>query len=664
VLDATLVCDRQTVLVGKNGSGKSTFLRALELFYAPNPYLSPSDFFEENYTEPIDITVVFGALSASASAQFAAYVQGNELAVTRVLTYADGKTTAKYYGSTLRHEPFQEIRDISGARDLTKAYNALRVQQKYSFLPEATKKDDAIAGMQAWEEAHSEECTRQRDEGQFFGFTEVAQGYLGKYTRLIRIPAVRDAASDASDERKSPITQLMDLVVRGALAAREDFVKLKAEIEDRYSQIIDPSKSPDLAALTSSLTETLRAFVPESSVEVDWSDLPAIDLALPRATVRLSEDGYLCPVERAGHGTQRAFIITLLQHLAMGATPSPATARSAAQAGGDPILPELDQPGLVLLIEEPELYQHPTRQRHFASLLSRLSSGNLPGVASSTQVLYCTHSPLFVQLEYFDQIRLVRKDPVPGTSVKASNVGSASLAAVAHELWSKTAPSSPAFTAETLRPRLAAVMTPWVNEGFFADLVVLVEGESDRAALLAVAGQIGYDFDAEGISVVPCMGKPNLDRPLVVFRALGIPTYVMWDSDEGAKDPKPERNRSLLRLLNRKEQDWPDYVDADSACLVGNLERVLEAEIGNVAWNELLLLASSETGLPAEKARKNPLAISEIIRTAYRAGKAFPSLEAVARSIWTMRHPVEQPSVPLSQAGPATPPSGRSLPLC
>lgn len=639
VLDATLVCDRQTVLVGKNGSGKSTFLRALELFYAPTPHLSPSDFFEEDHTDPIEITVVFGALSARASEQFAAYAQGNQLAVTRVLSYADGKTTAKYYGSTLRHEPFQSIRDIPAARELTKAYSALRAQAGYSSLPEVTKKDDALAAMRAWEETNPAKCTRQRDEGQFFGFTEVAQGYLGKYTKLIRIPAVRDAATDASDDRKSPITQLMDLVVRSALAAREDFLKLKAEIDDRYSQIIDPSQSPDLASLTASLTRTLRSFVPESSVTVEWGELPAIDLALPRATVRLSEDGYLCPVERTGHGTQRAFIITLLQHLAMGSAPQPATAEAANGSDEGVIAGEPDQPGLVLLIEEPELYQHPTRQRHFASLLSRLSSGNLPGVASTTQVLYCTHSPLFVQLEHFDQIRLVRKAPVPGKAVKASNIRSASLTTVAHELWTKTASSSPEFTAETLRPRLAAVMTPWVNEGFFANLVVLVEGEGDRAALLTVAEHLGFDFDADGISVIPCMGKPNLDRPLVVFRALGIPTYVMWDSDEGAKDPKPGQNRSLLRLLDREEQDWPVFQAADSACLAGNLEKVLETEIGSATWKELLLTASSTTGLPADKARKNPLALREVIHAAYQSGRSLPSLEAVAKAIRAMLQP-------------------------
>ena len=48
-----------------------------------------------------------------------------------------------------------------------------------------------------------------------------------------------------------------------------------------------------------------------------------------------------------------------------------------------------------------------------------------------------------------------------------------------------------------------AKMTPWLNEGFFADVVVLVEGEDDRAALLGTAYVLGVDFDAMGFAVLP-----------------------------------------------------------------------------------------------------------------------------------------------------------------
>ena len=42
--DETLSCDRLAALVGANGSGKSSFLRGLELFYAAAPKIGIDDF--------------------------------------------------------------------------------------------------------------------------------------------------------------------------------------------------------------------------------------------------------------------------------------------------------------------------------------------------------------------------------------------------------------------------------------------------------------------------------------------------------------------------------------------------------------------------------------------------------------------------------------------
>ena len=69
-------------------------------------------------------------------------------------------------------------------------------------------------------------------------------------------------------------------------------------------------------------------------------------------------------------------------------------------------------------------------------------------------------------------------------------------------------------------------MTPWMNEGFFADMVVLVEGEADRVAILAVAQSRQQDLEAMGVCVIPCMGKNNMDRPTLVFRGLEY-TYLL-----------------------------------------------------------------------------------------------------------------------------------------
>ena len=53
-------------------------------------------------------------------------------------------------------------------------------------------------------------------------------------------------------------------------------------------------------------------------------------------------------------------------------------------------------------------------------------------------------------------------------------------------------------------------MTPWMSEGFFADVAVLVEGEDDRAAILGVAKSKGIDLESSGIAVIPAAEKPAL----------------------------------------------------------------------------------------------------------------------------------------------------------
>lgn len=84
IVDETLVCDDLTALVGANGAGKSTFLRAIELFYSPTPRIDAEDFYAHDISQEIEISITFGRLSAEAIKIFSSYIQGNTLTVERV----------------------------------------------------------------------------------------------------------------------------------------------------------------------------------------------------------------------------------------------------------------------------------------------------------------------------------------------------------------------------------------------------------------------------------------------------------------------------------------------------------------------------------------------------------------------------------------------------
>lgn len=625
LLDERLNCYDLTVLVGRNGAGKSSFLRALEIFYDPTASVSAEDYYAEDSSKEIQVSVTFTALSDEEKKLFSPYLDGEELTVARVFSISAGKRSGTYHGMRLQNPEFTSVREAGGKKDISGKYKELREQAKYSSLPVVKSADEALTAMREWESANPTSCTRQRDDGQFFGFTEVGQGYLGRHTRFIRIPAVRDAADDATERRGSCVTEIMDLVVRSTLANRKDFVTLKDETQKKYRDVMDPEKLTELTDLQTQLSETLKCYAPEAKVSLEWAKLADLDFPLPKAEVKLHEDGYKASVHRTGHGLQRAFILTMLQHLVVAkgtthSTEGDGDAEGTIAKSGGP-----DLPSLVLAIEEPELYQHPSRQRHMAAILSKLALGTIPGVAKRTQVLYSTHSPLFVGLDRFDQISLLRKADTVNGKPRVTKVTKAALDDVAEELWIANGKQGVKYSADTLRPRLQAVLTPWVNEGFFADVVVLIEGEDDRAAILGIAKSMGHDFDSNGIAVIPCLGKSNLDRPLVIFRRLGIPVYVIWDSDHGEKEAKPDPNRYLLRLLGQDEQDWPNEVSEKYACFKVKLEVTLSEEIGKETFDKLLSEAQTALGISKRThALKNPVVLQQVIEkastTGYRKG--------------------------------------------
>jgi hypothetical protein len=399
-----------------------------------------------------------------------------------------------------------------------------------------------------------------------------------------------------------------------------------------------------LGTLADSLSKTLKTYTPEAGIALNWIAGAGIEIPMPKADVRLTEDGNESPVNRTGHGLQRALVLTLLQHLAVarGVEPEKKDGQEPPASGEN--LAAATMPDLLLAIEEPELYQHPNRQRHFAQVLMDLATGDIPGVAQRTQVLYCTHSPLFVGIDRLNQLRLLRKQSADASKPKTTKLIQASLDQVADELWVAQGKPGEQWTGETLRPRLQAIMTPWMNEGFFADVVVLVEGEEDRAAILAQAASAGLQLEREGIAVIPCMGKNSIDRPLLIFRHLKIPTYVVWDADYTPKNPDPKANRSLFRLLSHPVEDWPtqNIVTDRFACFRENLDEALrdEGEIGRTLFDDLLRDICDDLEITRQAdGRKNPFVMKRLILRASGQGRKSKTLEQIVSKIRLLKGP-------------------------
>lgn len=606
------------MLIGPNGSGKSSLLRALEVFYSPNAKYDETDFYD--VAHEISIALTFSGLGPQDSALFKHYAEGDCLTVEKVMSPPPDIGAQKYYGRRLRNPEFEEFRRAKGASALRQEYEKIRT--KYTSLPTYSTKEEVEQALADWEISNPAACQSSRDDGQFFGFRPVGESHLEKFTRLIPIPAVRDAALDIAEGRGTAISQIKDLLIKNELASRKEYTDLRKETRERIAKVL-----PDLKKLSDQLSVLLRTYVPDAQVELAWNNSGEFELPVPRVDTRLMEDDYYSPVPKTGHGLQRTFIMAMLQYLAAMRTTSTET------ESGDS---DSTTPNLIIAIEEPELYQHPDRQRHIAKTLLGLSAGGLPGVPEKIQVIYSTHAPLFVDLDRFEQIRICRK--ILGNSGRAQHtrISNATFEAIAHALQQVRQHGE--YTGVSVRPHLRVLMTPWFNEGFFADMIVLVEGITDRSCVLAVASAMGHDLESRGVAVIPYNSKNSLEYAALVFKTLDMPIYAIWDGDFPKKE-SAQTNRTLLRMFSSSEVDFPEAITEEFTVFKKNLFDTLKNEVGNALYEEMLHQYCQQFEIEDEK---KVLENSELMRDIYqeikKRGQSSKTLEEVVQKIVTKIH--------------------------
>jgi predicted ATP-dependent endonuclease of OLD family len=192
--------------------------------------------------------------------------------------------------------------------------------------------------------------------------------------------------------------------------------------------------------------------------------------------------------------------------------------------------------GLVILIEEPELYLSPPAQRHLHRLLRRLSA------RSRNQVLYSTHSPVFLGVDRLDELVLVRHDERTGTRL----------------LQPEALSQKRAF-------RMSAEIDAERAEIFLSRAVLFVEGRTEKLAFPLVFEALGYDVDQEAIAIVDCAGKGNMPLFAEICNACGIPYIVVHDRDapRGEQPAEAERiaNDTIIRVAGKRRSVMltPDF---------------------------------------------------------------------------------------------------------
>ncbi|EFV90665.1 ATP-dependent OLD family endonuclease [Dietzia cinnamea P4] len=219
-------------------------------------------------------------------------------------------------------------------------------------------------------------------------------------------------------------------------------------------------------------------------------------------------------------------------------------------------------PSVVVAIEEPEIYQHPIRARAFARTLKELSE------QVGVQVVLATHSPFFVQP---DQFGALHRFTYLNGETETSNATVVDVA------------QASGLAVDKVEKAILSTVPTEFSEGFFADSVVLVEGQTDRVVLEALAAKLGKDLDSAGVAVLSVEGKGGLPVANAILCALGVPTFVVADGDFGTAARKSYHNKTPAEINSAIAQAHSKH-QKDTEALVSTLPVTVTVTHGSAPY--------------------------------------------------------------------------------
>lgn len=326
--------------------------------------------------------------------------------------------------------------------------------------------------------------------------------------QVIFVPAIRETKEEVdASKAKSAVHQIVKAMFEEELNGNPTIVRFKETAKQVEALFRDAGKHRVVADVEERISSKIQELI---NLEAYLSfTAPDVSAGLAENTRFFLRDGDLTTKpENQGHGAQRAVILSLLQLLAE-------QLRQKQRTDGGFRRP------ILLLIEEPEIYLHPEMCRRMRDALLRLAQ------SEKAQVICATHSPVFLDLaDRHDGILMLRRE---GRQIK----------------WKQRTDDIFGHEHDADRRdhlRMVLNFNSFVNETFFTDQVCLVEGDTEIAALDAVAVKLSREKRVDWITylsarrrlaLINCRGKATIPAFQHVLNSFEIGYRVVHDKDPG-----------------------------------------------------------------------------------------------------------------------------------
>ena len=437
----TIKIDDIVVLIGPNNVGKTTSIRAYEMFANSGTILKIDDFYQNNENNPVEIAGVFGEITNEDKQQIGEkWIYKNN----------DKQDVIKY---KWRWEK-------SGVKG-----------EKYSWYDKEGKWEKG--GMGGWD---------------------------SKIASCIPVP-LKISPFDDSIQLENKIVELLTSAVKENVKNDQSKVaKLLDQVNDLANEV-KKQIAEELNKTTSRLQKNLNEVFPEHNVDIaPQADKIEVDKILATGTHLnvAGNDGKYYPLANQGSGLQRAFLWSAIEALAD--TGKMKSGRSTIES---------EKPKM-LLVEEPESFLHPPAVRLAREALYKIAE------LDNWQVMITTHSPIFIDVSK------------PHTTI---------IRVEKNEGATKIFSTEKAQFSDKERERLQMIRNchPTINEFFFANKVILVEGDTEQVTFSQVK--------EERVTIINCRGKANIPMFEKILNHFGVEYIGVHDLDT----PKSKRDGKFIK---------------------------------------------------------------------------------------------------------------------
>lgn len=437
----TIKIDDIVVLIGPNNVGKTTSIRAYEMFANSGTILKIDDFYQNNENNPVEIAGVFGEITNEDKQQIGEkWIYKNN----------DKQDVIKY---KWRWEK-------SGVKG-----------EKYSWYDKEGKWEKG--GMGGWD---------------------------SKIASCIPVP-LKISPFDDSIQLENKIVELLTSAVKENVKNDQSKVaKLLDQVNDLANEV-KKQIAEELNKTTSRLQKNLNEVFPEHNVDIaPQADKIEVDKILATGTHLnvAGNDGKYYLLANQGSGLQRAFLWSAIEALAD--TGKMKSGRSTIES---------EKPKM-LLVEEPESFLHPPAVRLAREALYKIAE------LDNWQVMITTHSPIFIDVSK------------PHTTI---------IRVEKNEGATKIFSTEKAQFSDKERERLQMIRNchPTINEFFFANKVILVEGDTEQVTFSQVK--------EERVTIINCRGKANIPMFEKILNHFGVEYIAVHDLDT----PKSKRDGKFIK---------------------------------------------------------------------------------------------------------------------